>query len=87
MTTLVLAEPYYIRQRRLGSEAVYRVVDEDGRIVTAEVVRAPGLEPGTRVRLLARAVRAMERLEPLAQPAPLADPIAATRRFAPTGVH
>ncbi len=50
-----------LRQELLGSEAVYEIVGQDGDVVTAEVVRAPGLPCGTRVRLLADAARAMER--------------------------
>jgi hypothetical protein len=52
---------YFLRQELLGSEAVYEVVEEGDEIVTAEVVSAPGLPRGTRVELLARAARAMER--------------------------
>jgi hypothetical protein len=51
----------FVRQERLGSEAVYEVLAEDDDIVTLEVVRAPGLPCGTRVRVLADAARAMER--------------------------
>jgi hypothetical protein len=69
--------PCFLRQRMLGSEAVYRVISEDGPTVMAEVVEAPGLERGTRLRLMARAVRAMERLDSTTEP------IAITRRFAP----
>ena len=50
----------FLRTRRLGTEALYEVLAEDGDTVTVEVVDAPGLERGTRVRLMARAVRAME---------------------------
>lgn len=57
-----------MRQRVLDSEAVYEVLDEADGVVIAEVVRAPGLERGTRVRLLASAVGAMERIE-LTEPA------------------
>ena len=86
MTTVNAATPYYIRQYRLGSEAVYRVLAEDGDIVTAEVVRAPGLEAGARVRLLASAAHAMERLAPAPQPVPVAETIAVPR-FVATGVR
>jgi hypothetical protein len=68
-------EPYFIRQRMLGSEAVYRVLEEDESIVVAEVVHAPRLAQGTRVRLLARAARAMERFDPAAEPAPVSEQI------------
>jgi hypothetical protein len=51
----------FLRQERLGSEAVYEILAEDDEIVTVEVVRAPGLTCGTHVRLLADAARAMER--------------------------
>jgi hypothetical protein len=53
--------PCFLRQELLGSEAVYEILEEDDELVTAEVVSAPGLPRGTRVRLLAKAVRAMER--------------------------
>jgi len=56
--------PRFLRQHVLGSEAVYAVVGEAGDVVTAEVVRAPGLAPGTRLRLTAEAAGAMERFDP-----------------------
>ena len=87
MTTVMHAAPYLIRQCRLGTEAVYRVLAEDDQIVTAEVVRAPGLQPGAHVRLLASAARAMERLDPAPQPASVADTIAVPRRVVATGVR
>ena len=61
----------------LGSESIYRVLEEGDEIVTAEVIQAPGLARGTRVRLMARACREMERRDHTA------DPITVTRRFAP----
>lgn len=51
----------FVRQRQLGADAVYEVLDHVDQLVTCEVVRAPGLLPGTRVRLLASAVREMAR--------------------------
>jgi hypothetical protein len=51
----------FLYQERLGSEAVYEILDEDDEIVTVEVVHAPGLPCGSHVRLLADAARAMER--------------------------
>ncbi len=51
-----------LRRRALGTEAVYRVVAVEGELVEVEVVRAPGLEAGTRVRLALRDARAMEPL-------------------------
>jgi hypothetical protein len=53
----------FVRQRLLGNDAVYEVLDHGDQLVTCEVVRAPGLVPGTRVRLLAGAVREMARLD------------------------
>jgi hypothetical protein len=53
----------YLRHRALGTEALYEVVSESDGIVTASVVSAPGLEAGTRVKLLARTAEAMERLD------------------------
>jgi hypothetical protein len=71
-TSLLDGSRHFVRQRLLDSEAVYEVLEEeeDG-VVVAEVVRAPGLERGTRVRFLAKAVAAMERIE-LAEPASVA---------------
>ena len=70
-TSLLDGSGRFVRQRVLGSEAVYEVLEEVDGVVLAEVVRAPGLERGTRVRLLAKAVGAMERIE-LAEPASVA---------------
>ena len=72
--------PCFLRQELLGSEAIYEILEEDDEVVTAEVVSAPGLPRGTRVRLLAKAIRAMERgdrlepVEPLEPVAPVAAP-------------
>ncbi len=64
MTTVPgIDAPVLLRHRRLGSEAVYRVLAVDDDVATVEVVRAPGLERGTRLRLMADAARAMERLD------------------------
>jgi hypothetical protein len=62
-TLLERQDTCFLRHTSLGSEAVYEVLEEDATIVTAAVVRAPGLAAGTRVRLLAHAAQAMERLE------------------------
>jgi hypothetical protein len=59
----------FVRQRLLGSEAVYEILDERAGLVTAEVVSAPGLAPGMRLRLMASAAGAMERCEAPRQPA------------------
>ena len=64
----------YLRLRMLGSESLYKVLEQDGEIVTGEVVHAPGLEPGTRVRLRAAA---MEQLD-----ASALEGVAAAGRFA-----
>ena len=52
MERRVLSEGTLIRRSLLGSDAMYRVVRADGDVVEVEVVRAPGLEAGTRLRLL-----------------------------------
>lgn len=52
-----------VRQDLLGSEAVYEIVEVDDDLVTAEVVSAPGLPRGKRIRLLPSAVRAMSHAE------------------------
>jgi hypothetical protein len=48
------------RQRRLGSEAVYRVCDFSHQDVWVEVVRAPGLNPGEKFKFAREAVIAMD---------------------------
>ena len=69
----------FVRNRMLGTEALYELLDERGELVTAEVLDAPGLAPGTRVRLLASATRAMEPIDP-------AEPVFAAR-LAARGRH
>jgi len=66
-------------RRALGTEAVYRVIATEGDCVEVEVVRAPGLEAGARIRLTQRDARAMEPLteEPQAARSP-ADPAVRT---------
>jgi len=54
----------FVRHSALGTEALYEIIDESRELVTAEVVVAPGLAPGTRVRMLASAARAMDDVEP-----------------------
>jgi len=66
-----------LRHRLFDTEAVYRVLEEGDQTVMAEVIVAPGLARGTHVRLMAKACRAMERLDVSA------DAIAITRRFVP----
>jgi hypothetical protein len=74
-SALLERTPCFLRHTCLGTEAVYEVLEEDASTVTAAVVHAPGLEPGARVRLMASAAHAMERLENGAQ--------IGIRRFAP----
>ncbi|MGD0385300.1 MAG: hypothetical protein ABSB73_04120 [Solirubrobacteraceae bacterium] len=71
MPFMQLDRPCFLRQELLDSEAVYEVVAEEDELVTAEVVRAPGLPRGMRVKLLAEAVRQMERSEHVAPSAVL----------------
>jgi hypothetical protein len=56
--------PRFVRTRMLGTEALYELLDEHDGLVTAEVLDAPGLAPGTRVRMLTAATRAMEAVDP-----------------------
>ena len=53
----------FVRHRRLGSEAVYEIIEAGDEVVTVEVVHAPGLVRGTRVRLMSTSARAMERFD------------------------
>ena len=62
-----------VRHRLLGTDAVYRVGPRSGRVVEVEVVAAPSLVSGTRLRLtaaslagMARPVTRRRRREPLA---------------------
>lgn len=52
------------RKVLLGVEATYCVTDVAGDTITVEVLRVPGLAPGTRVRMTADAVAQMELVEP-----------------------
>lgn len=52
----------FVSQRLLGSEAIYEILDELDGLVSAEVIAAPGLESGMRLRLTASAACAMERV-------------------------
>jgi hypothetical protein len=56
----------FVRHSALGTQAIYEIVEESRELVTAEVLEAPGLAPGTRVRMLASAARAMDEVEPAA---------------------
>jgi len=56
------------RQVVLGTEAVYRVLAVDGDHVDVEVRTAPGIKPGMHVRLTAKAVAAMVRVDDSARP-------------------
>ena len=49
--------------RRLGEDALYRVVDVSGELVVVEVVRAPGLQGGTHIRFTQDAVGHMKVVE------------------------
>ena len=49
--------------RRLGEDALYRVVDVSGQLVVVAVVRAPGLQSGTHIRFTQDAVGHMKVVE------------------------
>jgi hypothetical protein len=51
-----------LKQEVLGTEAIYRVIATNDRGVEIEVVRAPGLKPGTRFVFALAAVLAMDPL-------------------------
>jgi len=55
--------PCLLHHYALEGEAFYRVVDATGRHVEVEVVSAPGLEPGQRLRFTQRAVARMSVIE------------------------
>jgi hypothetical protein len=50
-----------LQRRMLGSEARYRVLETAPETVDVEVLAAPGLEPGTHLRLSAAIARSARR--------------------------
>jgi hypothetical protein len=54
-----------LKHRVLGTNAIYRVVGENGRGVEVEVIEAPGLRPGSRFTFSFKDVLAMDRLDSL----------------------
>jgi hypothetical protein len=50
-----------VRQRMLGSDAVYRVGRRSGPLVEVEVIAAPALASGTRLRFTTASLGAMAR--------------------------
>jgi hypothetical protein len=58
--TMALSPQGLLKHRALGTEAVYRVIDVADRLVSVEVVEAPGLEQGTRFQITRRAAKAMQ---------------------------
>jgi hypothetical protein len=48
-----------LRRRALHSESSYREVSREGPMVELEVLSAPGLRPGTHLRVTSAAVRGM----------------------------
>jgi hypothetical protein len=60
MGSAVPIVPGQLRRRRfLSSEAIYRVLENDGLLVEVEVISAPGLTSGSRFRFAASAVAEM----------------------------
>ena len=57
-TTTLTADDLLIHDA-LGTRATYRVVDVADRLVGVEVLCAPGLQPGTRLRFTRDAAQAM----------------------------
>lgn len=58
------AEGQLLKRTLLGSEAIYRVVGKNDRGVEVEVVRAPGLDAGSRFTFTLDDVLAMDLLTP-----------------------
>ena len=52
------------RERALGTESTYRVLQATDSIVDLEVIAAPGLKAGTRIQVCVAAARAMEPVPP-----------------------
>jgi hypothetical protein len=53
------AWPQYLEHRRLGTTARYEFIGAEQGLVDVEVIEAPGLLPGTRIRLTESAARRM----------------------------
>jgi hypothetical protein len=49
-----------LRRHALDSDSAYRKVARHGQTVELEVLNAPGLQPGTHMRVTAAAARAMK---------------------------
>jgi hypothetical protein len=62
------------RQRRLHSEAVYRVCDWTDAFVEVAVVNAPGLRASQRFRFTRETVLGMDVVAPDARPSGRSDP-------------
>jgi hypothetical protein len=60
--SIALSPQGLLRHRALGTEAVYRVIDVADRLVSVEVVEAPGLEQGTRFQITRSAANAMQQI-------------------------
>jgi hypothetical protein len=60
--SIALSPQGLLRHRALGTEAVYRVIDVADRMVSVEVVEAPGLEQGTRFQITRSAANAMQQI-------------------------
>jgi hypothetical protein len=74
------------RQEILGSTASYEVVEDLGDIVVVSVREAPGLAPGTRVRLERDALGRMERVD-ASEPAPTVSARRPSIRRLPASEH
>jgi len=68
-----------LRRRALGTEALYRVLGVSGPLVEVEVVHAPGLERGTRMRLTAGAAIAASETRSMSRAAPRLGSVAVPR--------
>jgi hypothetical protein len=55
--------PHLLHHRLLAGEAFYRVLDASAEYVVVEVVSAPGLEPGARLRFTQAAVAEMSLMD------------------------
>ena len=53
-----------LRRHALGTEALYRVIEENARGIEVEVVSAPGLVPGSRLTIAIDHAMAMEAVSP-----------------------
>jgi hypothetical protein len=71
-----------LRRQALGTSATYAVIAVEGDLVVVEVVRAPGLRKGQRLKFTGRDARSMEQISSAQAQATASRPVLAHHRHA-----